>query len=528
MSKDDIQIELNQKYDTNIFRVAFMADSIWSPSGSSMPDTDGSHPPFRLNNSYFIRQLYDYLNFNKPTFRSVEHTDWTHTGGEEVNGFYPTGINTLDKIIVIDDDDNSIIQVTGKETVVFWFEGGRIGTNMSTGTALVHVSMDGINYVLPSETELLGMKQVGRINDELSYDTIVDELTTNIQHIYPVGEISDYKYISYKEIQYNGLNPEAIYYFRITKKSDTGPVRLGGCYYFTGKTCIFYNFSIPGAGSITLTNIVENTIGQNNINLCILQSVVYHDFYSESDIYSYYYDWIKQVKKFCTRIIMCSCTPGGVVVEDSSTSQGDEEAGYVKGQNFVKEFNHRILYGVDQPAWVDYPTRGAVYSISIGGETYNLTTILSRCSEVDFATWTYRGKLGLYYEEGVPVEDIILPSTLTKVSGSGAESFTLSTKYYFPPPMNEDRDIVKEVSNRMGIRFVDLYKLFADLAIANGETVETDAYTITEASPLYASYPDGMENYLSRFFAPNHWRDAANAPVYNYLKDQIFINFEFE
>lgn len=525
---NQIKMELNQKYDTNIFRIAFLADSIWSPSGSQV-ENNGSNPPFKLNNSYFIRQIFDYLNYNKPVFRNINHSQWVHAGGSEVSAAYPD-TNTYDKIRLLNNDnDESIIQIIGYSTIVFWFEGGEIGKAIDTGIAQIAISTNSIDYILPSETSLLGKKQVGRINDNLGYDAIINEKATNLTFpSVPTRSISNNSYISYPEFQYNNLNPLQTYWFKIKKKPGTNSVRLGGCYYFTGKTCLVQNFSIPGAGTDAIKGCLHNTIGQNNVNLIILQSQMYHDFYSQSEVYNRYYDLISNIKKYVTRIVLCACTPGGVVVTDSETELGDEEPQYVKGQNFVKEFNNRYGFNITKPNYVDYPTRGSVYQITIDEQTYNLTCIIAKTSSLNYDSWTYNNKLGLVFYGNFPIDNINYPATLIKISGDGANSFTLNSRYYFPPSMNICRDIFSDIAKRMGLKFIDLYQLFADIAIANGETIETDGYPVTPSSPLYSQYPDGIENYLSRYFKPNHWRDMANNPVFEKMKIEIFNGFTFD
>jgi hypothetical protein len=529
MSKlSSIQEELSHNFDTNIFRIGFITDSIWSPSGDSM-EVDGSHPPFKLNNTYFIRQIFNYLNFNKPVFRSITHASWTHIGSSEINAVFPED-NAYDKIRLIDEDaDNSIIQITGHSTVVFWFEGGEATKTIDTGTAVIEVSTNGVDYINPSASALYGRKQVGRTTDTLGYDNPIDELATNL--VFPTDIYRadvDNNYVSYREIQYNNLVPATTYYFKIKRKASTNGIRLGGCYYFTGKTCLIYNFSKPGANQNTLISSLYNTIGQNNFNMVLVQSTVYHDFFAPSTVYDMYYDLIANIKRYVQRIVLCSCTPGGVVVVDSETELGDEEPAYVAGQNFVKEFNHRYMWNITEPLYANYPARDAVYQVTISGTNYQLKSVVPKCAAENYATWYYRTRLGFYLETTFPVGSISYPATFTKISGDGAASFTLNSLAYYPPPMNVDRDIVQSIADRMGLKFIDFYQLFANLAMTNGETIETDAYEIEEGSPLYAEYPDGYENYLSRYFDPNHWRFAANSPVYNKLISEIFSNFEFE
>lgn len=528
--KNQIKDSLNQTYDTNIFRVAFMADSIWSPVGSNI-ETDGSHPPFRMKKNSFYRQLWNYLNYNKPVFRSIDHANWTHSGGSTENGAYPTGANVDDRVRILSDDAHySIIQITGHSTVVFWFEGGESGRAISTGTATFEVSTNGVDYVNPSITSLQGKKQTGRVNDTLVYDSPLNELDTNLVYpTFPARAIAYNNYISYREVQYNNLNPTLTYYFRIKRKAGTNSIRLGGCYYFTGKTCIFMNFSIPGVSQNGLIGQLYNTIGLHKINYLVAQSTIYHDYFAPAEIERLYILLITESKKYCTRISMCSCTPAAVVVEDSETSQGDEAPAYVKGQNVQKEFNHAVGFNLSaSPAYADYPSRDAVYRCIIEGTDYDLTVVTPKPSEANYAAWTYNSKFRAIIYTEFPVDNAVYPLTLTKVSGSGANTLTANSRYYLPLPADETRDLIKSISDNLGIKFIDLYKLFSDLAIANNETIETDAYDITELSPLYSEYPDGMENYLSRYFQPNHWREAANIPVYNKFLNDLFTTFELE
>lgn len=529
---DNIKAELNQTYDTNIFRVGFMADSIWTPVGDAV-ETDGSHPPYRMKLNNWYRQIWDDYNYNKPLFRSIEHADWTHTGSLEENGAYPNG-NVLDKVRVMSSDsDNSIIQVTGKSTIVIWLEGGQAGFGYDTGTVVIEISTNGVDYAAPSSTSLLGKKQKGRVNDNLGYDAIIDEQTTNCvrtRGMIPQNPLSD-SYMSYQEIEYNNLNPETVYYFRISRKPGTNNIRLGGCYYFTGKTLIFENISTPGANQWHLISSMQNTLGINQFNYLLIQSTIYHDKWDDAEFEFYYKQIIKEAKNYCSRIAYCSCTPAAVQVVDAATEQEDENPSYVQGQNVQKESNYVFGYVTDDDiTYANYPARDDVYRITINAVDYDLRMIAAKPLEEDYPTWTYKNILlavsSMY--EAVPIGDVTYPATFTRISGSGATTINITERYYLSKPAGMTRDYVNALSKRYGVKFIDLLKVFEDIAAANGETIETDGYPVTPSSPLYADYPTGTENYLSRYFKPNHWRPAANSPVYGHMKTELFnSNFKF-
>lgn len=521
---DDIKAGLNQTYNTNILRVGFLADSIWSPSGSEKLETDGTHPPFRLNDNYFIRQLFDNLNYNRPTFRSIEHTDWSHTGGLEENGTFPN-TNKYDKIQVLSSDsDESILTTTGNETIIIWLEGGESGKVVDTGTVEITVSTDGINYDTPANLGLSGEKITGRGDTDLGYENPLSELDTNLIFPYIKERVnSNYSYVSYRELQYNGLNPATTYYFKVKRKVGTNDIRLGGSIAWTGKTCVFYNLANPGVRIDVLRSSLYNYMGIKDFHYLIAQSTIYHDRLSYTEIEDLYKMFLAEAKQYCTRIIMCACTPGGVVVEDSAPVLGDEDPAYVKGQNVVKEFNNRFIFNIVEPTYADYPNRDDVYRFNINGTDYDCRSLLSKTSEEDFPTWSYNTKLA-FFTENVPADDIVYPLTITRVSGTGAASFELTSLDYNQIPMPTHRDMIQSLSNRYGVQFMDLYQLFADLAVANGETTETDGYSVQVDSPLYAEYPDGEENYLSRYFSPNHWRPDANPPVTEKFEQEVFNN----
>lgn len=528
---DTIKAELNQTYDTNILRVGWMADSIWSPVGDDV-ESNGSHPPYRMKKNSFYRQIWDDLNYNKPISRSIIHTDWTHSGGAQENGVYPVSGNDDDPVRVLSDDvDYSIIQITGHSTLVLWFEGGELGRTFDTGTAVVEVSTNGVDYVSPSSTSLLGKKQTGRINDVLGYDSIIDELNTNVVFptLHPPRTISGQNYMSLREIQYNNLNPSATYYFRITRKIGTNDIRLGGCYYFTGKTLIFENFSIPGADQAVLLGQYYNTLGINDMNYLLLQSTIYHDYWDDDELEYYYNKIITEAKKYCTRLVICSCTPAAVQIVNSDAEQGDEAPNYVQGQNVQKEFNNTVAFNTpDSITWANYPERDDIYRINIDAIDYDIVITTPKPSEGDFPSWPYNNIIRGRIYTAFPINDIGYPTTLSRQSGAGAASININSRFWVPRAADYTRDYVRNIANRMGVQFIDLYQVFVDLAADNGETVETDGYPVTPSSPLYSEYPTGEENYLSRYVRPNHWAPAANAPVYQKLISEVFNNFKFD
>lgn len=508
-------------WDTNIFRIGLLADSIWYPTGAVV-ETDGSHPYAGLKLNTFGRMLYDYLDYNKPTWRSIEHEDWTFVGGSEQAIVFPSLVGT-DKIILIGAGESASIQVTGHTTFVLWLEGGYSGKAIDTGTVKVTVN-DGSGFKDPSATTLLGRRTPIRSGQTVVYEDIIDTLDTNITYPkYAYNYPASSGYTSHLEIQYNNLDPAKTYTFKV--EASAGSIRLGGCFYFTGKTSVVQTISVPGRSWDGLRAVIYNRITINDFQLVLCNSLIYHDFYSIAEITNYTKKFLWQIlrKANAPKVILVTCTPGGVVIEDSVPALGDELGAYSEGQNFMREFNHRACYTISQPTYANYPPRGAVYSVNIGGTDYNLTCVLNKVGEVNYAAWTYRTAFVSEYTTGCPIADLSLPATATKVSGDGAATLTLTAVRNFPPSFDTHVALMKSIAKHFGIECIDMYKYFADLAIAAGETVETDGYEIVDGSPLFAAYAGHQENYLSRFFRPNHWDASANEHAFDSIKGSVEI-----
>lgn len=526
MSLGNIKQLLQQDFETNIYRIGMAADSIWRPTGDVV-ESDGSHPFCGLKLNCVGRMIYDYLNFNKPIWRSIEHANWFFVGGSTVPVNY-YGLEHVDKVRLINVGNSASINITGYTTVVFWLEGGYSGQTISTGTVKVTVD-EGLGFVDPSTTTLKGRKTPIRVGHPIVYEPIIDTMNTNIT--YPksayLPPASDNSYTSHLEIQYNNLDPLTTYTFKI--ESTNGVVRLGGCYYFSGKTCIVQYSAVPGVNWSALQRTIYNRVTINNFQLFLIQSLIYHDFFTVSEITTYTKNLIRQLKRDNkTRVVLVSCTPGGAVIENSGTTLGDEEPSYTQGQNFMKEFNHRRAFTITKPLYVDYPSRNAVYSVNIGGTDYNLRITTAKVSSESYDAWTYNNGLVFEFPTGCPIDSIVLPATATKISGSGGASFSLTSVRNMPPSFPVHVALMQSIAVYFRIQFVNLYQHFADLAVAVGETTETDPYPVRADSPLYADHPTGYENYLSRYFRPNHWDKSANQPAFEKIRDEVFLNFTFK
>lgn len=215
----------------------------------------------------------------------------------------------------------------------------------------------------------------------------------------------------------------------------------------------------------------------------------------------------------------------GAVSADTPPYLGSEDPASYTGQNNGKEFNHRVGYTDTSLTWSGYPSRDAVYRVTINAVDYDLRVTLAKVSEENFSIWTYKDAPLFEHPEVYPKYDEVYPLTATKISGDGAATMTFSEMRYTPPPFSDHRDMMKDICKYFRIKFVDMHQHFADIAADNGETVDTEPYLIQPSSPLYPDYDGGYENYLSRYFQPNHWLPAANVPWFEKIRDDLFLDF---
>ena len=196
-----------------------------------------------------------------------------------------------------------------------------------------------------------------------------------------------------------------------------------------------------------------------------------------------------------------SCSPGGWITKGSDVNiLGDELPTDLQNTNFVKEFNKRLAFTILKPIYADYPENGDIYSIAYEEETYNLISVLDKPSSENYDSWTYNTQLYLLAEDSTIYDalynnDIDFPITITKVSGNGASSFSLTSREYTPPPFEKHRDIVQELAGANNEGFIDIYDEFKQEAVDNSETLETEGYEM----PHEHSFWLGLDKQFRRY-----------------------------
>ena len=529
--------------NVDVIKIALYGDSIFASgfADNTFPDEYGLsryEQPFRTGQlKGFTKYIYDYLDFNKPKFRSVKHTDWQYSGSyslidshvmpnvsEAVYSSQWDALLSMNSVI----GNTASIDVTDCDKMFLVFEGGTIGDATQTGSVNITVSVNGGAFINPS-TILQGKK------NGASYDAAVDTYDTAFTNPETLNAYN--KYQALREVIYNGLVTTNTYTFKITRAGTEPNVYLLGCYRSIGQTLLVIDQSKPGFAWSNLTNNVYPDLVDSGVNYAILQAPMYHDS-SLASAESAGITLINKIKSAGIGLTLCSCPPGGVVVTGSpSAILGDENSSsYMPSQNFVKYFNGlRIFTTTDLATASEAPKWGDIYRIVIGGANYDMT---GNTSTGSLSATSVR----LTSNSDFPIKSAItFPLTLTKISGNPDSKETIIVTgvndYY---SMSEHRNKMAILARTLDCQFVDTYQSFVDIANSAGESIDQDGYNMPINHPLYAyassfigqpgydnlSLPLKM-NYMSNFFNigdGHHLSNAAHDIIFTKLRDAIFQN----
>lgn len=510
--------------EKQVYKVAIYGDSIFASGFKDLtfPDEFGlgqyEQPPRNCNFASVQRDIYNYLNFNKPVFRNALHANWTTTGhnytavswvmpndntGGVGNATQWEQLRTLDDVTT---GNTSEITITGNSTVVFVFESGAVGTDHATGTVNITVSVNGGAFVNPS-TILQGKLSKRGFGTTKVYDAALNSFATSFT--LPVSANDYNKAAPMKELFYNGLNPANTYRFRITKPS-TEPlqVRLWGLYHFTGQTLLVHNESKPGFGWGMIASTVYGDLVVSETDFVIMEAPMYHDGgQSAGQIQANAQMMIDLIRGYGIQLAMCSCPPGGMILAGAATAILGDPSGssYHPGQNFNNYFDFfTTMHTSDLSSSSQSPKYGDIYNVTVNGTTYAFTCINSDSPlPTGYTYWQRPANFPAFAS---------FPVTMTKVTGTG-KSTIIYTDAVFGTKFADHRDLMELVSQQNGVAFCDVFQAFANQAATVGETLYTDGYNMDTGHPLYATllalsadtthYPELAPpfkmNYMSNF-----------------------------
>lgn len=544
--------------EKQVFKLAIYGDSIYASGFKDItfPDEFGKtryeQPPRNGNLDSIQRYIYNYLNFNKPTFRNALHADWTKTGlatnvGSDVMPNGNTGgvgdatqWEPLWRMTDTSSGNTNEITITGNSTAVFVFEGGAIGTDQETGNVSVLVSVNGGAFVNPS-TVLSGKLTNKGFGSSKVYAAAQNTFATSFALPVDITPTAYNKNAPMVEAYYNGLNPANTYRFRITKAAaETRPVKLWGLYHFSGQTLLVVNESKPGFSWGELQSTVFGDLVVSDVDYVLLEAPMYHDNYAtEQQVIASGSALIEKIQSYGIQVALCSCPPGGVIPAGRATTiLGDENASsYHPGQHFAKYFDFfYYMATTDIPTSADSPAFGDVYSAVVNSVTYEFI-----CTNSEFPLPTGH----TYWQAPVGFLGFsVMPVTFTKVSGDGKASISYSS-YKHGLTMAEHRNAMQKLALSNGYAFVDIYQAFVNIAKAVGEDLYTDGYDMDAGHPLYptlqaldadnSNYP-GLSapykmNYLTNFFDigdGHHLANPAHPVIFEAVKNTLLKKSVFK
>lgn len=537
--------------EKQVLKLAIYGDSIFASGFKDLtfPDEFGlgryEQPPRNGNLASVQRDIYNYLNFNKPTFRNIMHADWTTSGAGATESSYvmPNGniggvgdATQWERYLTMSDatvGNTAEITITGKETAVFVFEGGAVGTDWETGGVSISVSVNGGAFVGPS-TVLQGKLTKRGFGAAKVYDAAQNTFQTSFSLPAGVSANAYNKGAPMKEIFYNGLNPANTYRFRISKApTETRRVRLWGAYYFTGQTLVVHNESKPGFSWGMLASTVYGDLVVSETDFVILEAPMYHDgFRTSTDIEASAQAMIDQIRGYGIQLALCSCPPGGVIPAGRATTILGDPSGsaYHPGQNFNRYFDFMFKLNTSNLASsAESPKYGDIYSVTVGGTAYQFI-----CTNSESPLPTSR----TYWQAPMNFPGFsAMPATFTRVTGTGKASIVYDS-YHFSLKFSEHRDVMERVAQKNGVAFCDIFQAFVDQAEAVGEDIYTEGYNMDPGHPLYATlqaldadntnYPELSApykmNYLTNFVDigdGHHLAYPAHPVIFEALKNTL-------
>lgn len=341
-----------------LVRICGFGDSILgnSVANNSTGYSSGEFPPKAFIGN-FNRVLFDSLSTNKPSFRHESHTDWSYTGtwSEYRPLIYPYSSDSHNKYRESQSDSaTASIEVDGAQYVVFLFESIGLSQNLTsytqtnfvtqdslgTGKAIFSVSTDGSNYWEPSDS-------LYDISSDTTYGyfvSAVDTANTYFSDSSPYSS-TDYQQNAWYEVGYM-LDSSKTYDFTMywdSLAAPSGPIRLWGCFYWSGQSTIVYNVADPGDSWDDLLSKTYGLIEKPKWDLVLVQSPWWHNiiYYGDEDAHNTSLDnFMERLntihKKTGSDFVIMSCPPGGIHPE------GTYDGGwtYYPGKNIMQDSVH--------------------------------------------------------------------------------------------------------------------------------------------------------------------------------------------
>jgi hypothetical protein len=508
--------------DKKMLNIAFYGDSIFASGYKDIPglsDLEKSQlPPRGCEYLSVQKYLYDAFDFNKPLFFNVRHPIFRITGdiifegskvmpNKEIPSSFVHPVAYYTDYTILEKEGQSIqFDMKGHEELVLVFESGEETTEEVTGKVQVIVYDE----------------ESGASNQ--TFDT-------SFKSPVPIGKYNRYAPLLF--VSLSGFQKDKTYSVHMCALEGEKPVRFWGIFLFTGKVLFVHNESKPGFSWNGLYGTVYSDLILNETDLVILEAPMYHDRSLEQAE--------KDAKKLIgflqdhgCDVILCSCTPGGVIPLGRTFPVPGAESFpvYMPGENVYTTFNRIRYFHTDELVKDTLPDKGDVYEGVIHNQTY------------EFVCWKHPYKDNesvtsflLPYE--LKDENIPFPLILKRKQGKGKESIcyhSMNRRF----TMEEHRDRMKKVASDTGCVFIDLLEAFEEEAKKAGESLNTKGYSIQKDHPLYDflshierngdRYPwhEGpiLVNHMTLFFNPedgHHLEHPAHKILFQKLAEILEI-----
>lgn len=225
---------------------SLIANAIGGSIPSSVDEGADNRRPMRLLTNGVARRLYDYISWNKPTWRRLDHSDWTKSGW---SAFTNSQMNTICQGINPGLWKSTAQGSYAEITIPQGYEHFAIIVRLKSGNGTLNVTLNGGavgTYTNPYYTSKVATNSV--VNASVVPPNIARGLSTintnsgttvtgNIYHI----------------VEYNNLPSGQANTFRFTTASAT-EVDIWGGFYWSGNTCVVMNIAQGGHTTSDLLN----------------------------------------------------------------------------------------------------------------------------------------------------------------------------------------------------------------------------------------------------------------------------------
>lgn len=296
------------KNDKKLLKIGVVGDSLMAnPTGGAIPDIEPvvSERPLRLGQTNTIsRRLYDFLSWNKPTWKRVDNVAWTKSGTW-------TAVNTT-----------SYFEPT--------YANETYHTATPSSEATITVPQGNENFAL--------VYQVAQNRGDIEvYLNNVLHTTLNSSKA-TAGHTGN----PYKVLELLGLPDQDNTIKIVAKSSNTNNVSIWGAFYWTGNTLVVMN---TGHGGHTIRQLLDNHIQDevvdNNFDAILFEHTLMNDTARISDAGNSIGQSVSALKDFIELfktkdLVMMGCQPYGLT-QNGLTNYYTSYPGMLEMKNALKQ-----------------------------------------------------------------------------------------------------------------------------------------------------------------------------------------------